>query len=289
MDSDLITIDSEAEWNYTLGYIRYRYYTRDYWVGLTDIGVEGTWVWENGGKEPTGTYHWLAGAPDNSGGSEHCARLDRYNGYQDASCDGAIYYICEDDLYISDAPRSIQTTIQSTTSAVITWTTPLQMDSQNADLIGYKFYYWIRNKQSETTQSVTISSPDTFELVFDSLSPGTTYEFYMTGYNSYGEGVASDPPGNFTTVSAQLRSENYALNIYRIAKGVYLQSHVIFSTEAITLQHCTNICTGVLSCQSVNFHHKATTRAKTCEINEGTRESYSSDVVSDSDYIYAGL
>ncbi|XP_070550924.1 uncharacterized protein [Ptychodera flava] len=138
MNSDLLIIDDDNEWTYVYTYIRYRYYTRNYWVGLTDVLQEGTWVWENGVGEATGTSYWIAGAPDNSGGSEHCARLDQYYGYEDVGCTTQIYYICEDDLYLTSFPTSISADVKSPSTVTITWSDISQTDGQNGDIVGYK-------------------------------------------------------------------------------------------------------------------------------------------------------
>lgn len=73
----------------------------DYWVGATDEGHEGVWLWVDGSVVEMGTPFWAIGCHDNQlpdGGTyENCAVLSKaYSLYfDDVSCDGIAYAICE--------------------------------------------------------------------------------------------------------------------------------------------------------------------------------------------------
>ncbi len=48
----------------------------NYWIGLTDLDVEGTFVWQSNSEEASYT-HWYPGEPNNFDGQEHCTLLVR--------------------------------------------------------------------------------------------------------------------------------------------------------------------------------------------------------------------
>ena len=84
-----------------------------FWIGLTDIFHDGTWVWDNLGK-PLNFSNWASGEPNNYDGVQHCVATkvwgseDDFVGdgkWDDISCktmktgnfslDSTIGYICE--------------------------------------------------------------------------------------------------------------------------------------------------------------------------------------------------
>merc|ERR1719295_70918 len=85
-----------------------------FWIGLTEIFHDGTWVWDNLGK-PLDFSNWASGEPNNYNGAQHCVAMkvwgSVYDGendfkWDDISCDTiktgnfsgldtTIGYICE--------------------------------------------------------------------------------------------------------------------------------------------------------------------------------------------------
>jgi hypothetical protein len=65
------------------------------WIGATDLGHEGRWVWVNGGLvgHGHGTY-WLKGQPSNSRGKEGCAHIHR-GGWNDNQCTVKFTFFCQ--------------------------------------------------------------------------------------------------------------------------------------------------------------------------------------------------
>ena len=78
------------------------------WIGLSDSGYEGMFVWE-GDQSGVSYTHWVPGAPDNFGGVEDCVEVlsGALAGFwNDDYCDSEKHYICEmpDGMRIEKLP-----------------------------------------------------------------------------------------------------------------------------------------------------------------------------------------
>merc|ERR1712172_468350 len=89
----LVEVDSQEEQDAILREIASRGWDGDthfgFWIGLTDIFHDGTWVWDNLGK-PLDYSNWAPGEPNNWGGLQHCAAIKLWgeNGkWDDVSCE----------------------------------------------------------------------------------------------------------------------------------------------------------------------------------------------------------
>jgi hypothetical protein len=70
--------------------------TTKWWIGLNDRATEGSFEWEDG--TPFSYSNWSSGEPNNSGGGEDCAQINRYHPSQtwnDEPCSNSFYFICE--------------------------------------------------------------------------------------------------------------------------------------------------------------------------------------------------
>ena len=96
-DYHMLTIDSATEdaWVNTQAD---SYSIEKWWFGFNDRATEGSWVWEDGSA--VSYTDWHASEPNDSGGNEDCAQLNRYhpdNYWNDEPCTSAFRYICEAD------------------------------------------------------------------------------------------------------------------------------------------------------------------------------------------------
>ena len=64
---------------------------RDWWIGLSDLGHEGSWVWQHSGR-PAQFTSW--GVPPNSTTTANCAVLRKLTGTSIAERSSAAALIC---------------------------------------------------------------------------------------------------------------------------------------------------------------------------------------------------
>ena len=72
--------------------------TEAYWIGLSDVMEEGSWVWMISNTPiESGVYtNWSPGQPDNIQNDENCAEIWPTNGqWNDGQCHVPHHYICE--------------------------------------------------------------------------------------------------------------------------------------------------------------------------------------------------
>ena len=70
-----------------------------FWIGLSDVQQEGSWIWMNSGTVLTyqSFTNWEHGKPDNYQDNENCACIDSARNYlwDDWPCQTGKHYICE--------------------------------------------------------------------------------------------------------------------------------------------------------------------------------------------------
>jgi hypothetical protein len=90
----LVVVDDSTE-NYTLMEIGWSWLGSASWIGLNDIAVEGSWVYEDGSAAPFS--QWYSGEPNNAG-EEDCAGVNfgDWGYWNDYTCEGsALPFVCE--------------------------------------------------------------------------------------------------------------------------------------------------------------------------------------------------
>ncbi|XP_038070890.1 macrophage mannose receptor 1-like isoform X2 [Patiria miniata] len=94
-DADLASIGTADENAFVLTVSRRTLSHNEYWIGLNDFAVEGTWEWSDGTK--SSYTNWYSSEPNDSGGQEHCAviRWSTDGTWNDANCANSKRYICE--------------------------------------------------------------------------------------------------------------------------------------------------------------------------------------------------
>lgn len=88
----LVTVNSDAEEQF-LDRTETALGISNWWIGYTDEGIEGSWIWPN---DYSNHVNWVPGEPSNSD-DEDCA-VDRWNGadgWNDLNCNISTVFICE--------------------------------------------------------------------------------------------------------------------------------------------------------------------------------------------------
>ena len=62
-------------------------YTRDFWVGISDLQSEGSYRFEDGQPATNLMFSWGSGEPNDYGGNEDCVHFSRhFHGLNDGIC-----------------------------------------------------------------------------------------------------------------------------------------------------------------------------------------------------------
>ncbi|XP_020634888.3 hepatic lectin [Pogona vitticeps] len=92
--AQLVMIETMAEQNFLQTYTK----NERYWIGLTDMSMEGHWEWLDGRNGITGFTYWKQGEPNDDYRGEDCAHLWVYGEWNDVYCTYPCFYVCEKPL-----------------------------------------------------------------------------------------------------------------------------------------------------------------------------------------------
>ncbi|XP_062577476.1 perlucin-like [Saccostrea cucullata] len=96
-NSRLAEIDNAREDNFLVQHLKDYGRSANFWVGGTDVIIEGDWIWSLS-QTPIHHYtHWDPREPNDLGGDENCMEMRQEYGYMwnDMSCHVRQYFICE--------------------------------------------------------------------------------------------------------------------------------------------------------------------------------------------------
>ncbi|XP_048251689.1 perlucin-like [Haliotis rufescens] len=101
MESHLVRINNKDEDDFLRSYAKRRGKAAKYWLGATDLNLQGRWLWE--GRRPMVYSNWSPRQPDNYKGREHCLEMRRSYSYylwNDAPCHAysTSHFICEKEI-----------------------------------------------------------------------------------------------------------------------------------------------------------------------------------------------
>ncbi|XP_067653958.1 perlucin-like isoform X1 [Haliotis asinina] len=99
LGSHLATIESRDEDSFIRGHVLRHGKAEKYWLGGTDLNLEGKWLWE--GQRPFGFRNWIPGQPDNWKHHEHCLEIRKHHHHylwNDFECHVPLHFICEKEL-----------------------------------------------------------------------------------------------------------------------------------------------------------------------------------------------
>ncbi|XP_075159347.1 lectin subunit alpha-like [Haematobia irritans] len=79
------------------------------WIGGSDLGEEGKFVWSSTGK-PFEFTNWQSQQPDNNKNDEHCVHYRRTSDFEwnDAQCWEKFGFICEENHFLVAARRDLK-------------------------------------------------------------------------------------------------------------------------------------------------------------------------------------
>ncbi|XP_061183368.1 perlucin-like [Saccostrea echinata] len=96
-DSELAEVETAIEENFLEQHVRQLGKGIGFWLGGSDIILEGEWMWMTSKTLLSMAYTaWKPGEPNNEGNNEHCLEI-QWNSFlwNDTPCDQQRHFICE--------------------------------------------------------------------------------------------------------------------------------------------------------------------------------------------------
>ncbi|XP_046547951.1 perlucin-like isoform X2 [Haliotis rubra] len=94
LESHLAIISNKDDDLFIRGYATRLGEAVKYWLGASDLNIEGIWLWE--GQRRMNYTNWSPGQPDNAGGNENCLEIRlNFGNWNDYQCQKPLNFICE--------------------------------------------------------------------------------------------------------------------------------------------------------------------------------------------------
>lgn len=93
-DANLTTFNSEADIRWVFEYLKAHGKQQNLWIGLSDISIEGNYVWIDSAQSNASFSYWATNEP--SGGSTNCIiQSSSYGFWDDTDCGNSYYGLCK--------------------------------------------------------------------------------------------------------------------------------------------------------------------------------------------------
>ncbi|XP_070564554.1 cubilin-like [Ptychodera flava] len=179
LHGELVIIDSQEELEFVSGKMN----SVEYWIGYTDLSVEGRWRWLNcRDSSEWDLGNWAPGQPTN-GTDEDCAITNSNNKWEDRDCNNPLPYVCK--IYFKDFDwedinvQAVYAEALSPYDVHVTW----NVSEYNCDVIGYRVRYrrydWLGGYFYEY-----VAGGDSDEITLTNLESSTRYVVYVAGVTS---------------------------------------------------------------------------------------------------------
>ncbi|XP_071940891.1 uncharacterized protein [Antedon mediterranea] len=204
-NSDLVVIQDAAEAAYIQRYMTEA--NQDWWIGLSDLPEEGSWVWVDCQYVPAGNLSWAVTEPTNST-VENCVRFNMDGQYTDDMCNQTFPYICKEDKgFGSDEQNPSRFMVSSKTAHLInlSWTP--------SSLGCYVSGYQLITSSNGSIVSDQMFEPTVTSARLSNLTPATNYSFELITY-AFVEGPLEGSLKLLDATDVQLECPlNYQLNV----------------------------------------------------------------------------
>ncbi|XP_022102814.1 uncharacterized protein LOC110985794 isoform X3 [Acanthaster planci] len=175
--SELLIISSQEELDYILNQTESLAPGQEWWIGYSDVTVEGTWRW----MDCSSTDDWQSTlwAPGEPAEVEDCATLKGDSGHINGHrCDEKFFFICEvtpkDFTVVDTNARNVKAVATNETTIQVTW----EVSPYNCDIIGYRVYYQ-HNQEPNDAGWVQVYNGGASNVTLYSLTTNSRWEIYV--------------------------------------------------------------------------------------------------------------
>eukprot|EP00057_Strongylocentrotus_purpuratus_P013986 XP_011668460.1 PREDICTED: uncharacterized protein LOC577309 [Strongylocentrotus purpuratus] len=198
-DSDYVIINDEEELNFLLNRSAEVDPEMNWWIGLSDLSMPGSWGWVDC-STPTAGQEGLWAPDYPTGQPSRCAALRPDGRVIDLPCETRLSYLCEllPKGFDSDALMVYNVTAQGYSNYIdVSWVLP----ENNCDAIGYVIYYQMSDGTGER-KSVYVSGGESTSGAITALPLGASYSMTIAVSTSKEMELQETAPVNASTASS---------------------------------------------------------------------------------------